>query len=116
MISIRPSGKTLLICCAITAFPFAAHSQTWSDSLSKEDRFWSRSGGMARELSLGSDGFGMLADTGIKTLSVNPFSVDSSFMLQNPDYASHYPGYVWFDIGLASNSADNGIGQSFGGT
>ncbi len=95
-----------------------AHSQTWGDSLSKEDRFWSRSGGMSRELSLGSGGFGMLTDSGLKTIAVNPYSVDPMFMLQNPAYASHYPGYVWFDVGIgngANNLEDDGIGQSFGG-
>lgn len=116
MTSIKPSRKTLLICFALIALPVIAHSQTWSDSLSEDDRFWSRSGGMARELSIGAGGFGMLADTGIKTLSVNPYSVDPLFMLQNPAYASHYPGYVWFDIGLTGTSVDAGIGQSFGGT
>ena len=96
--------------------PVVSHAQTWGDSLSKEDRFWSRSGGMARELSLASGGFGMLADSEIKTLAVNPYTVDPMFMLQNPAYASHYPGYMWFDVGLSSNiAADGGIGQSFGG-
>ncbi|HEY3874543.1 MAG TPA: hypothetical protein VGM92_03635 [Candidatus Kapabacteria bacterium] len=94
-----------------------AHGQSWSDSLSKEDRFWSRSGGEARELSLGAGGFGMLGDTGVSTLQVNPFSVDPLFVLQNPAYASHYPSYVWFDAGW-TNSSDhfsNGSGQSFAG-
>ncbi len=116
MTSISPSPKSFLACLIVLLAPMAARSQSWGDSLSKEDRFWSRSGGMARELSLGAGGFGMLADSGIKTLTVNPYSVDPLFMLQNPSYASRYPGYVWFDVGLESNSEDNGVGQSFGGT
>ncbi len=111
----RSSRKWLLLCFVTLVAPVAAHSQTWGDSLSKEDRFWSRSGGMARELSLAAGGFGMLADSGIKTLTVNPYSVDPMFMLQNPAYASHYPGYMWFDVGLSGNSQDGGIGQNFGG-
>jgi hypothetical protein len=95
--------------------PIVSRAQTWGDSLSADDRFWSRSGGLARQLSMGSGGFGMLGDTGIKTLAVNPYSVDPAFMLQNPAYASKYPGYMWFDVGLSSNSNDDGIGQSFGG-
>jgi len=92
------------------------HAQTWSDSLSKEERFWSRSGGEARELSLGAGGFGMLGDSGIKTLRTNPFSIDPVFMLQNPAYGPHYAGYLWFDDGVAGNATDGGTGQSFGGS
>ena len=115
MTSITALRKSLLLCFMLLLLPIAARAQSWGDSLSSEDRFWSRSGGMARELSLGAGGFGMLADSGIKTIAVNPYSVDPMFMLQNPAYASHYPGYMWFDVGLASNSEDGGIGQSFGG-
>ncbi|GEM_PF-3060697 len=93
-----------------------ARSQNWADSMSHKDRFWSNSGGFARELALGAGGFGMLADTGLRTLAVNPFSVDPLFMLQNPAYASHYPGYLWFDAGGTNGSQDGGFGQSFGGT
>jgi hypothetical protein len=115
MTSIQGSRKSLLLCALLLLAPVVAHAQTWGDSLSKDDRFWSQSGGMARELSLASGGFGMLADTGIKTISVNPYSVDPMFMLQNPAYASHYPGYMWFDVGLTSNLQDGGVGQNFGG-
>jgi hypothetical protein len=91
----------------------AAQAQTWSDSLTKEERFWSRSGGYARELALGAGGFGMLADSGINTIAVNPYSVDPLFMLQNPAYASHYSSYLWMDAGLGSSPR---IGQNFGST
>src|ERR1700733_7199316 len=106
MISLARSRSQFLFLFAILAIPVVASSQTWSDSLSKDDRFWSRSGGMSRELSLGAGGFGMLADSGIKTLTVNPFSVDPAFILQNPAYASRYPGYIWFDDGITGNTND----------
>ena len=96
----------------------SAHAQTWADSLTKSDRFWSRSGGYARELALGGGGFGMLADSGFATLAVNPYSVDPLFMLQNPAYASHYPSYLWFDAGVLNPANQTGppVGIGFGTT
>jgi hypothetical protein len=90
-----------------------ASAQTWSDSLTKAERFWSRSGGYAREMALGAGGFGMLGDSGIKTIPVNPYSVDPIFILQNPAYLGHYASQLWFDGGFAYNG---GAGQNFRGS
>jgi hypothetical protein len=99
----------------LLTLPAVIHAQSWSDSLTSQEKFWSRSGGYARQIALGAGGFGMLADTGIKTLAVNPFSVDPLFMLQNPAYASHYPAYLWFDLGTPDPQSGGGIGEQFGG-
>ena len=59
----------------------------------------------------------MLADNEIVTTATNPFSVDPIYALQNPAYASHYPGLVMFDVGYfaGTGSLTGGIGQSFEG-
>src|SRR5437660_176987 len=95
----------------IVAFiPCLSNAQTWGDSLSHDERFWGRTGGFARQLALGNGGFGMLADAQIKTLAVNPFSVDPLFVLQNPAYGGHYPGLLTLDVGQSGAT-----GQSFTG-
>ncbi len=105
----------LLVLPLISLAPLAANAQTWGDSLSRDERFWGHSGGYARQLALGAGGFGMLTDTGVKTLGTNPFSVDPAFMLTNPAYATHYSSYLWFDAGLSGNGSE-GLGEQFGGT
>jgi hypothetical protein len=101
----------------IVIFVFArtASAQWSADSMSRDERFWSQSGGYARQIALGAGGFGMLADNEIVTTSTNPFSVDPIFALQNPAYASHYPGLMMFDIGYFNNTLNGGVGQSFEG-
>lgn len=76
-----------------------------------------KSGGMARQIALGGGGFGLLGTvTSSNTIMVNPFSVDPQFMTHNPAWASYYDDLLWTDLGTASNSIDDGIGQMFGVT
>ncbi len=110
--------KTIVHYCTLflvisICIPGRALGQNWADSLTSDQRFWGTSGGTARELALGAGGFGMLADTaGIKTVGVNPYSLDPQFMLMNPAYAARYKSYLWFDAGLTSTD----VGQDYGGT
>ena len=110
--------KTILRLCSLVValtsiIPLTGRTQNWADSLSRDERFWGKSGGYARQIALAGGGFGMLADTnGTKTSALNPYSVDPLFMLTNPAYAAQYRSYLWFDVGLDNSNA----GQEFGGT
>src|SRR5438045_9103764 len=97
--ALRFFSLVAVLCVARTA------SSQWSaDSMSRQERFWSRSGGYARQMALGAGGFGMLADNELLTTVTNPFSVDPLFALQNPAYASRYPGLLTFDVGYLSTN------------
>jgi hypothetical protein len=104
---VRLVGLVIILLCAHNA------SAQWSsDSLSRDERFWSRTGGYARQISLGAGGFGIMTDSGITTTGVNPYSVDPLFAFQNPAYIQHYQGYIGFDVGAFGQTSLVSLGQS----
>lgn len=110
----RNFGVRVFVVLAIISFARHASAQWSPDSISRDDRFWSRTGSYARQLALGAGGFGMLADNETLTIPTNPFSVDPLFVQENPAYAVHYPGLLAFDLGFYDGPS-GGIGQSFEG-